>query len=242
MTAAKRTPRYVVLAGRLRQAISGGKLDIGAQLPTEHELCERHKVSRHTARAALKLLEDEGLIDRRPGLGTRIISTEARRGFSQPLGGLDDLLQYAHEARLAIHAVSDAALSQAQARMLGAPKGSQWLRIEGVRRVRGEAIAATTIYVSAAIGASATDFRRSDKAIVELAEKKFGVGVARITQRITAEKLCAADAATLRRAQGEPVLRTIRRYFDSAERVYVISDSRHPGDGFAYEMTYRRSR
>lgn len=240
VTTLAKTPRYVDLAIRLRQAIASGRFDVGSQLPTEHELCERHRVSRHTARAALKMLEDEGLIDRRPGLGTRIISTETKRGFSQPLGGLDDLLQYAHEARLAVHAVSPATLTASQARLYGAARGSPWLRIEGVRRVRGAAIAATTILVAAAVGARAADFRKSSRAVVEMIEEKYSISVGQITQRITAERIEEADAATLGRAIGEPILRTIRRYLDASERLYVISDSRHPGNGFAYEMTYRR--
>lgn len=240
MTEATRTPRYVELATRLRKSIASGKFDIGAQLPTEHELCERHKVSRHTARAALKVLEDEGLIDRKPGLGTRIISTDTKRMFSQPLGGLDDLLQYAHEARLAVHGITTASLTPLQSRLYGAARGSSWLRIDGVRRVNGKAIAATTIYVAAAIGARAGDFRKSDRAIVELIEERFGLAVGQITQKITAGRLNDLDAATLSCRADEPMLRTIRRYLDASERLYVISDSRHPGDRFAYEMTYRR--
>lgn len=235
-----RTPRYLELATSLRKAISDGELDIGAQLPTEHQLCKKHDVSRHTARAALQVLEDAGLIERRPGLGTRVISTGAPAAFTQPLGGLDDLLQYAREAKLKITGAGDITLAPALADAIGARKGSQWLMLRGIRRADKRPIAATSIYVANAIGAKATDFKNTGKAITEHIEKKYGVDVAAITQSIRAETLDTEDAEALGAVAGRPILRTIRRYYDASERLFVISDTRHPADRFTYEMSYRR--
>jgi len=39
---------------------------------------------------------------------------------------------------------------------------------------------------------------------------------------------------------GTAALRTLRRYLDEQNRVIVASDSLHPADRFAYEMTYHR--
>lgn len=236
-----RTPRYLDLAASLRKSITAGKYKLGAQLPTEHALCEKHDVSRHTARAALQVLEDAGLIERRPGLGTRVISTGAPAEFSQPLGGLDDLLQYAREARLKITGTEHSKLSPSAAAMLGAQKGTQWLVLKGVRRVNKQAIAATTIYVTEAIGAAPGDFRDTSRAVTEHIEKKYGINVSGITQAIRAEELGADDARALNAAPGQPALRTIRRYYDAADRLFVISDTRHPSDRFTYEMSYKRT-
>lgn len=236
-----RTPRYLDLAASLRKSITTGKYKLGAQLPTEHALCEKHEVSRHTARAALQLLEDENLIERRPGLGTRVISTGAPAAFSQPLGGLDDLLQYAHEAKLKIASVERRKLSSSLAAMLGAPKGTAWLMLEGARRVNNQAIAATTIFIADAIGAKPADFKDTRKAITEHIEQKYGVSVAAITQTICAEQLSEGDARALDASPGQPALRTIRRYYDASDRLFVISDTRHPSDRFTYEMTYKRT-
>lgn len=236
-----RNPRYLDLANSLRKQIAQGRLTVGDQLPTEHELCDRHDLSRHTARAALQVLEDQGLIERRPGLGTRVISSVARPAFTQPLGGLDDLLQYAHEARLSITSAAPVVLSASEAARLGAEKSTKWLKLDGVRRISDQPIAATTIYVAAAIGARPIDLKKPDRAITEHIEEKFGARVASISQRISSELLNKRDAAALGVPPGGTILRTIRRYFDTSNRLYVISDSRHPGDRFSYEMSFRRS-
>lgn len=236
-----RKPRYIELAAILRKGISRRKFAVGAQLPTEHKLCAEHNVSRHTARAALQVLEDDGLIERRPGLGTTVIATDDASAFTQPLGGLEDLLQYAHEARLKTTSTEVVLLTPSRARRLSAKRGSHWLALHGVRIADGKPIAATSIYVSDVIGAKASDFRNAAKAVTEHIETRYGVSVAAISQTITADVMSTDDANALGAQAGQPMLRTIRRYFDAAERLFVISDTRHPSDRFEYEMTYKRT-
>lgn len=233
-------PRYLDIAAALQKDIAAGRVKIGAQLPTEHDLCAAHDVSRHTARAALKVLEDQGLIERRPGLGTRVVANAGASHFVQPLGGLEALLQYAHEARLKIVAAAPETLSATLARRLGAARGETVLRIDGVRRAGRTAVAATTIRVAGWIGARLDDVSNPRLAVTEQIERRFGVAVARIAQRIAAGALSAADAEALDAAAGAPALVTLRRYYDAADRLFVVSESRHPADRFAYEMSFRR--
>ncbi len=54
----------------LREAIVSGTFRPGSQLPTEAELCEMLGVSRTVVREALRVLEDDGLVVRRHGIGT----------------------------------------------------------------------------------------------------------------------------------------------------------------------------
>jgi DNA-binding GntR family transcriptional regulator len=69
---------YNDLAQSLRDSISTGEWPPGSRLPTELELSEKHSVSRITVRHALQLIEEEGLILRRPKLGT-FVSSQPRR-------------------------------------------------------------------------------------------------------------------------------------------------------------------
>ena len=54
-----------------------GRWPVGEMLPTEKELCERFKCSRVTIRRALDAIEKAGMIERRPRIGTKVISTGA---------------------------------------------------------------------------------------------------------------------------------------------------------------------
>jgi len=237
-----RTPQYLDVAANLRLAITQGQYEVGSRLPTEHELCDEYSVSRHTVRSALKLLEEEGLIERRPGRGTKIISIGTPATFIQTLGGLNDLLQYAHEASLKIISSKEEFISTSTAQRINAPKETKWLCLNGLRIVGNVPVAATSVYISAQLGANERQFRKAKEAVTEIIEKKFGISVSLIDQTIRAELLDKEDAKALGIKTGTPILRTIRRYYDASERLFLVSDSRHPAERFAYEMTYKRSR
>jgi DNA-binding GntR family transcriptional regulator len=71
MTAAVQPdPRaYMRLAALIRQQITDGKLTPGGRLPSIAVLRREHGHSRQTVGKAMRILEDEGLIYRVPGLG-----------------------------------------------------------------------------------------------------------------------------------------------------------------------------
>src|SRR6476620_2536124 len=70
-------PRYARIAQALIEEIAAGKFPVGALIATEAELCERFEVSRNTARAALAILSDMGLVTRHAGIGTFVRSVTA---------------------------------------------------------------------------------------------------------------------------------------------------------------------
>lgn len=65
-------PKYQSVADSLRQEIESGQYSNQKLLPTEQLLCQRFQISRQTVRRALSLLENEGLITRRQGSGSRL--------------------------------------------------------------------------------------------------------------------------------------------------------------------------
>ena len=62
--------KYQLLADRLREELTRNSGQQGYKLPTELELTQRYRLSRQTVRHALRLLEEEGLIQRRQGSGS----------------------------------------------------------------------------------------------------------------------------------------------------------------------------
>ncbi|MFC8044209.1 GntR family transcriptional regulator [Nocardia sp. NPDC057353] len=67
--AARAVPASRRLAEELRRAIATGELGPGARLPSERALAETHGVARNTAREAVRLLSDEGLVTAVHGKG-----------------------------------------------------------------------------------------------------------------------------------------------------------------------------
>jgi len=64
------TPVYRQLAGFLRDDIQSGKLVAGQRIPSETDLVQLYGVARETARKAVRVLRDEGLIVTTHGRGS----------------------------------------------------------------------------------------------------------------------------------------------------------------------------
>ena len=65
-------PPYRQIAGILRRRIEDGKYRPDTRIPTESELVEEFEVARTTARRAVSVLRDEGLIYTVPNRGSYV--------------------------------------------------------------------------------------------------------------------------------------------------------------------------
>ena len=84
-------PRYQEIMRAISDDISSGRVAVGARLPTEQQLCTQHGVGRHTIREAIRGLVDAGMLERRPRLGTTVISAEPIVGYRWIPGSIDDI-------------------------------------------------------------------------------------------------------------------------------------------------------
>jgi GntR family transcriptional regulator len=75
-TAEQRTPQYVRIYRAVRRRIEAGELAPGARLPAQRELSREFGVTLMTLRQAVQLLERDGLVNTRHGLGTFVSSKQ----------------------------------------------------------------------------------------------------------------------------------------------------------------------
>ncbi len=103
-------PLYHQLKTMIREQIESGLWKPGDRIPTEHELCRLYGISRSPVRQALKELEYEGVLVRRPGAGT-FVSEQCPRSApsSTPIRLMcsdlrwSELLEYVRSAWNEIH-------------------------------------------------------------------------------------------------------------------------------------------
>lgn len=65
-------PKFVKLADKLRDKITSGEYQPGANLPSEADLAHEYEVSALTARRALRVLKTERLIRTQPGVRAQV--------------------------------------------------------------------------------------------------------------------------------------------------------------------------
>lgn len=235
----KKMPRYMQVAGELREAILGGLYENGEPFPTETALCREYDVSRFTVREALKRLQVEGLIARRRGSGTTVQPAAARGGaLHQPLSNVGELLQYARDSEVVYEETANGALPRQIAEQIGEDTKGSWRSFRGTRRQTASSppIAVTDAYFHESLGGAVDALDLAAGTLFSQIEQLAGVTIGRVTQDIQAIAADVENAQALRVDKGSPVLRIVRCYLDPAGKVYEISVSHHPGDRFAYAM------
>ncbi len=81
---------YIRLAADLRKQITEGKLPPGSPTPSITTLTQDHGHARQTCAKALRLLVDEGLLIRYPGLGYYVAGTGGDAKPDNPARGTGD--------------------------------------------------------------------------------------------------------------------------------------------------------
>jgi DNA-binding GntR family transcriptional regulator len=235
-------PRYRQLAEQLMADIRSGRLKVGDRLPGEHDLVSEHGVSRHTVRESLRVLEELGLIDRNPGLGTVVRARSLAPSYVQSVRSPAELLQYPEESKLSRVETERVRASRALAKQLGCRVGSEWVRIGAVRRMRdsGLPICWSDIYVLPEFADVAKRIGRSRRPVYEVIEREFGEQISRVEVDIQAGLIGDSVARRLGVEPGSPSLTLIRRYIGRGQRQFEVSVSEHPAENFNYSLTLER--
>ena len=228
--------RYERIAQALEERIASGTVGIGELLPTEADLCRKYRVSRYTAREALRRLRDAGLITRRRRAGTTVRAARTHSDLSLKLGSAEDLFRYATETRFLIERRERVRAA------LDGRRGQAWIKLSGLRVKPGTEtpVCLLTVYLHVALAGLEKRLPRSSGAIYPQVEKALGVRISWIGHRIEACLLDPEEAERLHAKPGAPGLRVRRYYYDANERLLELSDSLHAAERFAYEMRLSR--
>ncbi|WP_250436236.1 GntR family transcriptional regulator [Caballeronia sp. ATUFL_F2_KS9A] len=238
-------PHFAEIARELTEAIASGRYPVGTVLPTELELRDHYRTSRHTVRAALHELQQLGLVSRRKNAGTRVESSRPRNEFRPTLASVDDLAQFGAEHLRLMQSTDVIAADRDLARTLQCADGTRFLRISSLRIDGGNArtpVGWTDVYVAPDYGDVADMAREQpDRLISDLIEERYGHGIAEIQQGIKAVLISGEMAKRLRVEQGTAALEIVRRYLDAEGKSFEVSVSVHPAERFSVAMRLKRS-
>ena len=232
--------RQDAFAAELSDEIAAGKYPQGSRFPTELELQKRFKVGRHTAREALKILTEQGLLGRRRKTGTVVLSLKPVKHYVHSLRNFRGLFDFAQSTTLDIRYEGFVSASDGQDD-LGLPD-KRWLRIAGVRSKNGEArpLCWSEIAISERFAPDRDSVRRSTKAIYELVLAQHGLRLEYVEQKVTATDLPSQIAEMLQAAPNSPALLVRRRYIAHTGLTFEVTHNLYPADRYAIETVIRQ--
>lgn len=131
--------RYEQIADHLRRLVADGAP--GDRLPSEAELCAKFEVSRMTARQAVQVVANEGLIDRKRGAGTFIRSRPVPRNLGSPLSFTGSMRARGMATTSRTLQRGETELTVDEADALGLQAGDQGFMLERLRLADGTPMA-----------------------------------------------------------------------------------------------------
>lgn len=237
-------PYYRQMAGYLMGAIKAGRYPIGSSLPTERELCESFEVSRHTVREALKLLEIKGLIVRRQGSGSTVVSDTPPVRYEQSIQSIDDLMQQGSASRLQVlHCENMAPDANEYVSQIALLAKKPCIRVRSIRYLRNDVrpLGLVEVYVAVQSKAQARRLLNPDLAAQEIVNTVHPPRLDRIEQAFNAVNIEEEPAKLLHIKAGDAAFQTVRNYFDASKNLVVVAHSLYQGQLFTYTSTLRRS-
>lgn len=223
------TPLYLQLTAKLTRAIHAGKWQASEALPSERSLAEHLSISRVTARKALELLRQQGLIGRHHGSGSFITpqlvqSLSHLFSFSEMLRAKGFKPVSVWLARERVPASIDEMLA------LGLPLGSEVWRLKRQRQADGVVMSIEITTIPAALLPDPQALGDSLYAYLE----QNGHAVRRALQHVRAINADEELARLAGIALNQAMLLVTRIGYDQYNRAIELSDSYCRNDYYDY--------
>lgn len=235
--------RYKEIAEDLIGQIHSGRVPVGAVLPGELQLMDDYGASRHTIRDALRQIEELGLVERRRGVGTRVLARRPSGAYVHRVRSPAEVMKYPRESRMQVAGTGYVQASATQAALIGCKTGSRWMRIRAVRHMPGRRppICQLELYLRPKFAAVAGQVGRTRDLAFQLIERRYGVNVVEVGVEIMARPMPPDAAAALEVEAGSPSMTVVRRYRDERGELLCVSVSEHPGDRYTFSQTLKRA-
>lgn len=236
-------PLYRQLERELRRRISTGLLVPEERFPSERELKTEFGVSSITVRQALQLLENDGLIERRQGLGTFLRKNAEAPFFVELTGSVVDFFSLVQSRRTRIVGKSLVAAGPEARLLTDVREGEEIYLLLGVRALKADngVKAFLKAYLPRQIGARLAGEEQPGammQAVFHAAEEEMG----QIWQAASATRASQEAAGFMGVNLHSPILLHRVAGVTTGGRVVCVLYWHMPGDSFQLKtkLSYRR--
>jgi DNA-binding GntR family transcriptional regulator len=236
-------PRYARIQKILEERVIDGTYPVGSLMPTEIELAAEFATSRFTIREALRYLREHGYVERRQGVGTRVVSNRLQSTFQQSFRSLEELFQVAVETWFVILDTRRVTLSPDLAELVGGLAGEEWFLVSGVRWTApgGKPICFVQSYIPARFEHVIPLLEDHQGPFFSLLERHSDGKIEEAVQEIRALPMPPEIGRHLGLMPGAWSLQLLRRYLTDSG-VLIASFNWHPADQMSYVMHIHRAK
>lgn len=215
-------PAYRQIADQLTQSIRSGELRPGDAVASERELAAVYEVSLMTARHALQELTAEGLLSRRPNVGTFV--SHAKIHFNKLTSFTEEMLSRGYIPESRVLSAGYTLKEDEVCSRLALPIGSNLIRLQRLRMSGNEPFSVETCYLSAKRFGNILEENLEIQSLFTKLTDMYQVNIAYADEEIDATSADRRTARLLAVPIGAPILRIRQLLYNTVEPiVYSIA-------------------
>lgn len=227
-------PLYIQIADELISQIESGELTAGTRLPPERELSADLKVNRMTLRRALQVLESQGLILRKHGVGTFVAESKIDRDMETIFRFSSGMQNRGFIPGTKLILVEIITAEQKLVKDLALSPGSKVYDILRVRSVNHEPVMLESYKIPLVRFPGLDQYDLENRSIYEIIEVEYGVKIARNRQSFEPIVATEFEAELLEIKPGEPMMLEKRISYDASNQPIEFGKDRYRGDRFRF--------
>ncbi|MEV8565526.1 GntR family transcriptional regulator [Streptomyces sp. NPDC051322] len=227
-------PLYFQFAQQLQHLIEIGDLPPGTRLNNEIAMADQFGLSRPTMRQAMQHLVDKGLLARKRGVGTEVVTNRIRRQV-EFTSLYEDLEREARHPRTKVLSIDTMPAEEGVAAALCVKAGGPVLAIERLRFADDQPIALMRNYLPADL-TELTAEALADGGLYQLL-RQSGIRLSTAEQTIGARRATAAEAKLLEESRGATLLTMTRTAYDGSGKPVEYGSHVYRASRYSFEMT-----
>lgn len=226
--------KYKQLFKQLERDILGEKYQLGDFLPSEHQLMEIYQVSRDTVRKALALLQEEGLIEKVRGQGSKVVKQEQLDFPVSNLTSYQELVaQHKLQSKTNVISLDKITVDKKLAKTTGFPEYRLVWRIVRQRVVDNIASVLDIDYLDKSL---VPDMNREigEHSIYAYLEETLKLNIAYAKKEITIDHVNDQDQILMDIGRDQHVVSVKSQVYLADGRQFQYTESRHKLDKFRF--------
>jgi GntR family transcriptional regulator len=236
-------PIYVQIADHLRDRITRGDLQPGAEVPSERQLAAEWKVSRPTATKALDILRREGHVVGRQGAGTYVTDPPSirRQASDRYQRSVETGRIYLPNERARILSADLVGAPTDVAAALGVPEGSPVIRRRRLTLRDERPVELSTSWLDGELATSAPRLLETSRILngtLAYVEEMTGRHATVARDRVSARLATAEERELLALPDPSAAIVTRHTVLDAGDLVIEFADSVGPPDAWSVEQVY----
>ncbi len=232
-----------LIVSSIREAILDGRLSPGEQLPSEPAFATQLGVSRTTLRDALRILVNDGVLERRRGVGTFVASSALihfHEGLETLLGTTELIRAQGYQPGTAEFKWETTPASETLAGIFEIPPGSQLLHISRTRTANGIPVIHSDEYLPVdLLSPDAIDGLDGDWSLYELLHAN-NQGVVSAVSKVIPTTADESIAARLHVQVGHPLLILRQTHYSHDRQPVLYCENFHNSTLIEFQVLRKR--